>query len=711
MVKIMQLVVNQLLQSKQQSNKLERIIYIDNGIGCCYLVNINEPSFPYQIKMDDLIDKLDGGEIEIVRADPWNVMIEESELTEIEKQKRDFAWKVIQFINHVPDILIPTSRSILIKRAVAEFGISEKTIRHYLKRFWARGLVKNALLPDFTNCGKQQKGERIYIKKAGRPPIYPSSIKRATVSEEWKRIFQISLGKYYLNKSKPSLRHAYQQMLKDYFSLTDNDTKYKVLDLSEPIPTYDQFYYFYKKRYKSDEIIFKREGKRQYLQNHRAITGSATEDAAGVGMYAIDGTINDIYLVSQFDRANVIGRAVTYLTVDIFSRCIVGVYVMIENMSGETLRVALANAFDNKKEFCKRTLDMDIEDNDWPIHYLPHTLLADRGSELISDDLTTLVENLNIKIQNTAPYRPELKGVCETYFQILQNHIKPFLPGSVHKDFNKRGGQDYRKNAVLTLKEYSRILVKCIIYYNNSHYLSNYPLTKEMIEEKVTPVPIQIFKWGLRNGTGQLRTMSSDLIKSNIYPVKKATVTAKGILLDGLYYSCSTAVKERWFSTARQRGTWKINVHYDPQNLSQIYLRHDRRNYEVCTLLDQYEMYRSARIEEIIDLRSEKRREEVVFQVDQLNGQIKLAQDIEQIVNDAKEALKIETNNGDIPKNIKDIRQNRRLEQELMKESNTSVVPLYTEAGEERNAKSDNRVKYIDLFRQKQKEVLNNEDF
>ncbi|MBB2482491.1 DDE-type integrase/transposase/recombinase [Bacillus sp. APMAM] len=707
----MQLVVNQLVQSKQDSNKLERIIYIDNGIGCCYLVNINEPSFPYQIKMNDLLEKIDRGDIEIVRADPWNVMVEENELTEIEKQKRDFAWKVILYINHVPDILIPTSRSILIKRAVMEFGISEKTIRHYLKRFWARGLVKNALLPDYANCGKQQKGERVYIKKVGRPPIYPSSIKRTTVSEDWKRIFQISLGKYYFHKSKPSLRHAYQQMLKDYFSLTDNDTNYKVLDLSEPIPTYDQFYYFYKKRYKSDEIIFKREGKRQYLQNHRAITGSATEDAVGVGMYAIDGTINDIYLVSQFDRANVIGRAVTYLTVDIFSRCIVGVYVMIENMSGETLRVALANAFDNKKEFCKRTLDMDIEDNDWPIHYLPHTLLADRGSELISDDLTTLVENLNIKIQNTAPYRPELKGVCETYFQILQNHIKPFLPGSVHKDFNKRGGQDYRKNAVLTLKEYSRILVKCIIYYNNSHYLSNYPLTKDMIEEKVTPVPIEIFKWGLRNGTGQLRTMSSDLIKSIIYPVKKATVTAKGIFLDGLYYSCPTAIKERWFSNARQRGTWKINVHYDPQSMSQIYLRHDRRNYEICTLLNQYEMYRYARIEEIIDLRHEKRREEVIFQVDQLNGQIKLAQDIEQIVNHAKEASKIETKNGDIPRNIKDIRQNRRLEQELMKESNTSVVLSYADAGEEKNAKSDNRVKYIDLFRQKQKEVLNNEDF
>src|SRR5699024_8987276 len=206
------------------------------------------------------------------------------------------------------------------------------------------------------------------------------------------------------------LKYAYQQMLKDYFSTMNVETDYKVLNVDKPIPTFDQFYYWYRRWYKSDYAVYKRDGRREFLQNHRAITGSATEDAMEIGMFAIDGTVGDIYLVSSLDRNKVIGRPLIYLTVDIFSRCIVSVYAGIENMSGDSLRLALTNAFSNKKDFCRTKLGMEISEQDWPIHYLPHTLLSDRGSELISDELTSLVENLNIKIQNNGPARPELKG-------------------------------------------------------------------------------------------------------------------------------------------------------------------------------------------------------------------------------------------------------------------------------------------------------------
>lgn len=711
MVKIMQLVVNQLLQSKHDLTKLERVVWIDSENRWCFLVNVNEPSFPYRLEVNDIVQQLEEGNLGKVHVDPWNISVQEGELTEVEIQKRDFAWEIIQSIYQLPDILLPKSRSKLIKSASIKFGVSQKTIRHYFKKFFSRGLSKSSLLPDYYNCGKHQENKRVYTKKVGRPNVYTSSIKRATADEEWKKIFRISLEKHYFIRSKPSLKYAFQQMLKEYFSKIDNDSNYKVLDLEKPIPTYDQFYYFYRKQYKSDYAIYKRDGRREYLQNYRAITGSATEDSMGIGVYAVDGTIGDIYLTSSISKESIIGRPTIFLVVDIFSRCIVGLNVSIENMSGESLRIALANTFDNKKEWCKRTLDMEIGEEDWPIHYLPHTLLADRGSELISDKLTSLVENLNIKIQNTAPYRPELKGVCEAYFGIIQQHLIPFLPGTVQKDFNKRGSQDYRKNAILNINQYSRILVKCILYYN-SRFLKDYPLTQNMIEENVPPVPIEIFKWGLRRGTGQLKAMTADLIRSNVYPVQKATITAKGILLNGLYYSCSTAVKERWFSNARQQGNWKVDVHYDPQRVSHIYIRYDRKNYEICSLINQYEMYRSARMEEVINLKKNKRQQEVDFQENELNGQIKLAQEIEEVVKVAKAEAKMESINGSIKKNIKDIRSNRRVEQELLRETSSPNNQSYAE---EKGSNTINlptkRVKNLDLFRQKQKEGLNHGDF
>lgn len=705
---IVQLVVNQLLEERSDASKLERIVWLDYEHGMCFLVNVNAPSFPYPLEIDEILLRLNSGELQITQNDPWLNAVADEELSEVEKQKRNIAWEVVQSIYQIPDIFVPKRRGELVHDASKKFGLSTKTIRHILKRYWVRGMAKNSLLPDFINCGKQQSGEKMYKRKVGRPAVYKTSIQRATVNEEWKQIFHRSLDKHYFIKTKPSLKYAYQQMLKEYFTRLDKKSGLKVLDVSKPIPTYDQFYYFFRKQFKGDYTIYKREGRREYLQNHRAITGSATEDAMNTGLYAVDGTIGDIYLTSSISKEKIIGRPIIYLVVDIFSRCIVGINVSIENMSGESLRVALANTFENKKDWCKRTLEMEISDKDWPIHYLPHTLLADRGSELISNSLTNIVENLNIKIQNTGSYRPELKGVCENYFGIIQQHLSPFLPGSVKKDFNKRGSQDYRKSATLNLTEYARILVRCILFYN-SRYIKDYPLTQGMIDDKVPPIPLEIYKWGLHRGTGQLKTMTLDQIRSNVYPVTQATVSAKGILLNGLYYSCTTALQERWFSTARQKGTWKIDVHYDPQSMAHIYIRHDRNNFETCSLLDQFDMYRSAWLEEVIDYKVSKRQQEADYHENELNNQIKLAQEIEEIVKIAKKKEKAELNTDRSFKNVKDIRQNRIMEQELMRDSNYSEQSRYKE--EISDFSSSIQVKNLNIFRQKQKEGLNREDY
>lgn len=707
----MQLAINDLLQSEQNPNLIQRVVWVDSEHQLCFLVNICQPSFPYSEEIHSIESSVESGEIVKIESDPWVFSVGEEDLTETEREKRDKAWEIVNQIYIIPDIFIPQRRSELIKTASKEFGISSKTVRHYLKRYWARGMIKNALLPDFINCGKQQSKERQYTKKAGRPTVYQSSIKRAAISEEWKKIIRICLEKYYFIRSKPSLKYAYQQMLKEYFSKDNEESGYKVLDVDKPVISFDQFYYWYRKWYKPEHAIHKREGRREFLQNYRAITGSATEDAMGIGTYAIDATIGDIYLVSSLDRNTVIGRPVIYLCVDLFSRTLTGLGVGIENMSGHSLRVALANTFENKRDFCKRTLDMEIGENDWPIHYIPHTILADRGSELISNELTQIVENLNVKIQNTGPFRPEQKAICEKYFDIVQQHIGPFLQGTVRKDYMKRGGQDYRKMAVLNLKEYTQILIRCILFYNNRNFLSDYPLTQNMIDEKIRPIPIEIFKWGLQKGVGRLRTMSLDAIRSNIYPKSQATVTPKGIHFGGLYYSCPKAVKERWFSKARIQGNWKMDVYYDPQSVATIYIRIDRQSYEVGSLIEQYGMYRNAKAEELVTLKESRRLQEAEFEEDHMNGVIQLAQDIESIVKQAKEEAKNQSLNGEVPKDIKNIGENRQKERVIMKERNEGDIYQNNLEKEINSVSQDiESVKVLDIFRKKQKEVLHVED-
>lgn len=691
----MQLAVNMLLKSSE-SNSIERIVWLDDQY--CYVVNVNEETFPYQLAMEEIIESLQNEAKVIVDHDPYATTVESDELTEAELSKREFAWAIIQAIYSVPAIFDSKLRAQLIKEVSEDFGVTKKTVRQYLKRFWARGMTKNSLLPDYTNCGKVVSREKSFDKKPGRPTVYDSAIKRAPVTEEWKKIFRGALEKHYFIQSKPSLKYAYQQMLKESFSKKEAHSGVKVLDLDNAIPSFDQFYYWYRKWYKVDYAVRKREGQREYLKNYRAIMGSATEDAKGIGVYAIDATIGDIYLVSTLDKNKVIGRPTIYLIVDIFSRAIVGVSVTLMNMSGESVRVALANCFDNKQTFCKRVLNMDIGKEDWPMHYIPHTILADRGSELISDSLTSLTENLNIKLSNIGPYRPELKGICESYFGILQQHLAPFLPGAVQKDFNKRGGKDYRKLAVLNIQQYTQILVRCIIYYNH-RYLKDYPLTQSMLEQHVLPIPVEIFKWGLSRGNGRLMQLSSEQIRSNVFPTANAMVTAKGICFNGLYYSSKQALKENWFSEARIKGSYQIAIQYDPQDMSCLYIRHDRRNYEVCHLVEHQSMYKNATLEEVRLLQSDRRQQYADFEQIELNHQIQLAQEIEAIVQQAKAE-----DDSNLQKDIKGIRHNRKLEQELFthsKSEQNNQPPVAYITPIQKNK--------LSLFQAKQKEALDDD--
>lgn len=269
----MQLVINDLLRSTENPEIIQRVVWVDNEHQLCFLVNIRESSFPYSEELHHIESSMDSGEIVRMETDPWAINVDEEDLSDTEIEKREKAWKVINHIYLIPDIFISKRRSELIKLASKEFGISSKTVRQYLKRYWSRGMIKNALLPDFNNCGKQRGKERKYTKKAGRPFAYSSSIQRAAITDEWKKIIRISLGKYYFIRSKPSLKYAYQQMIKQYFSKEDDKTGYKVLDVDKPIISYDQFYYWYRKWYKPEDAIHKREGRREFLQNYRAITG------------------------------------------------------------------------------------------------------------------------------------------------------------------------------------------------------------------------------------------------------------------------------------------------------------------------------------------------------------------------------------------------------------------------------------------------------
>jgi hypothetical protein len=65
-----------------------------------------------------------------------------------------------------------------------------------------------------------------------------------------------------------------------------------------------------------------------------------------------------------------------------------------------------------------------------------------------------------------------------------------------------------------------------------------------------------------------------------------ATVTNVGILFNEIYFTCSRAIRDKWFELAWVNGSWEIVILYDHTDLSRIYLNdHMLEEKEVCNVI------------------------------------------------------------------------------------------------------------------------------
>ena len=61
----------------------------------------------------------------------------------------------------------------------------------------------------------------------------------------------------------------------------------------------------------------------------------------------------------------------------------------------------------------------------------------------------------------------------------------------IESDYQERGAHDYRKDACLTLEQFEKIILHCIIYYNTKRIIKNSPL----IEQNIPPHSCNIWNY------------------------------------------------------------------------------------------------------------------------------------------------------------------------------------------------------------------------
>lgn len=696
-----------------------RILWIDEARVIAYLIDIYASTgFPKKVPLSEINEGVIIGNPVRLLNDPWVTSLRDDDLSTAQKEIRDKAFGIVEYIlysfKEQEDIFKRNKRGPIIQKTAQKYEISVFSVYKYLRLYWQRGQCKNALATDYSKCGGRGTSKKDGTLKRGRKRKYARDLgEGVNVNKDIKRIFAIAYKRWYRSTKKNTLRFTYKKMLAKFFKLKrlivdGNLTQILIPDNEKP--TYEQFEYWFE-RYKEKHLVginIQRIGKNKFNQINRAMTGRSDAEVKGPGArFQIDATIADIYLVSRYNRTWIIGRPVIYVIIDVFSRMICGLYIGLEGPSWLGAMMAIANCAEDKVKFCKK-YGVEISPADWSVLGLPEKILGDNG-ELADHPVETLSTNLHVQIENAAAFRPDWKGIVEQHFRIIQARVKPLLPGTIDVDFRERGGHDYRLDAVLDLKEFTQIIIECILFHNNEHYQNNYHRDERLIADGIRPIARELWDWGAMNISGDLRYFPEDIVKLNLMPTAEARVTESGIKYKGrLRFTCDQAIREHWFERARIEHTWKIKISYDPRNTDYIYIpERNGMDYVTCSLLDSEDRYRDKTDEEIEYLLNYENLESQKNEFSEINKENSLIDRIEGITQSAQKKMPDKSELGSNASRTKGIRGNRANEKLLNREQEAFKLKGTDKVAKESVGKSYALPDDIEFFRKKQKEKLN----
>ena len=455
-----------------------------------------------------------------------------------------------------------------------------------------------------------------------------------------------SLNKFFYTKNGNSLQTAYTMMLKEKYCDTQGQL------LSE-YPSFHQYRYFYRKTKKLQNFYISRDGLKDYQRNKRPLLGDGVQEfCPNVGTAMLDATTCDLYLVNE--AGCLIGRPILTACIDAFSGLCCG-YTLSWEGGVYSLRNLMMNVLTDKVEWCER-FGISIKEEQWNYkNQLPAVLVTDKGSEYKSENFEQITQ-LGVSVINLEAYRPELKGSVEKFFDLIQELYKKNLHGKgvIEFDFQERGAHDYRRDACLTLADFEKIILHCIIYYNSKRVVQNYPYTEDMIRAKVPPHSNAIFEYGRNQMSANLIKIEKAQLIQVLLPRTKGKFTRSGLKVNQLRYK-----REGYTEMYLKGGT--VTVAYNPDDVTKVYLI-ENEDYVPVELIES--RFRGKTISEVCEMKAAQKKIVRAVAEENLQAQISLADNISTVANN------VVRTQGVIMKNI---RRNRELEErkthiDLMKE-------------------------------------------
>ena len=420
-------------------------------------------------------------------------------------------------------------RSELIARMAEEHGISKQSVRKYLCEYLSSQDIRS-LAPQERNTDRALTQDEKNMRKA--------------------------LNKYYYTTKKRTLKNVYTMMLRDSYC----DEEGKLLNV---YPSFYQFRYFFRKYNTKQTEYISRNGLSYYQRNQRPLTGDGVQAfAPNVGVGMLDATTLDIYLINE--SGGIVGRPILTACVDAYSGLCCG-YALSWEGGVYSLRNLMLNIISDKVEHC-RSFGIEISREDWNCDRLSGKLVTDMGSEY-KGAVFEQITDLGVQVINLPSYRPELKSKVEKFFDCIQAYYKNQLKGKgvVEPDFQERGVHDYRKDACLTMAEFEKIIIHCILFYNCNRVLENFPYTEEMLSQGIKPYANEIWNYGCGQDGCNLITVDKEQLILTLLPRTEGRFTRFGLSVNGMHYH-NKLFREQYLNGK------ECIVAYNPDNVCQIWL-------------------------------------------------------------------------------------------------------------------------------------------
>ena len=486
-------------------------------------------------------------------------------------------------------------RNAMIDYASKQFSVTKQTLRSFLCTY--------LIYQDIAALAPKQKEEK-------------------ALTQDQKNI-RWALNKFFYTRNQNSLSTAYTMMLKEKYCDPAGN-------LLSDYPSFNQFRYFYRKNRKMENFHISRDGLTAYQRNNRPLVGDGVQEFAPlIGTAMLDSTVCDIYLVDE--KGELAGRPILTAACDANTSFCLG-YVLSWENDTNSLKNLMLNIVEDKVLLCKKK-GIFITYEQWNIQgQLPSTLITDQGHEYTSQNFEQIAE-LGVTLINLPPYRPEMKGPVEKLFDLIQNSYKDLLKnkGVILEDFQERGAHDYREDAVLTLQEFERIVIRCIIYYNCSRVIENYPYSLEMLSDAVSPYAYTIWNWKKENAESNLINVSQKDLILTLLPRTSGKFTRHGLKTNGLRYYAN-GYKERFL----QGGD--VIVSYNPENCNKIWIKEKDGSFVEFNLIEK--RFSNMSLEEIQDIQCQQKQLVQKTVRDRYQSKIDLMNFIETVAETASEKKK-----------------------------------------------------------------------